>query len=280
MGIRGQQLGRILWRIRRWLRRWRWLLGRRRGWMVIESTRNPRVKAWLLLRNRKERDRTGTFIIEGHREAVRAAEHLEIVESIIREDQTTDGLPSPTLVSTRVFGRISARQNPDGIAVVARTPPMDLSAMEAPPSDVHLIGDGIEKPGNVGAMLRTADAFGTAFVGSALASDLVNPNTVRAAQGSLFSTPIAVAPRDEAVAWAANNTTVIVADPDGETGLWDADLSKGPLSLVIGSEHAGVDPAWLSVGTAVSIPVRGAADSLNASVAAALFVAEAIRQRR
>lgn len=247
---------------------------------MIESAKNPRVKAWRALRDRKERDRTGTFLIEGSREAIRASKHLAIVESILREDCAGADLPSPTVVSARVFERISARQNPDGIAVVARTPAMDLAGMKPPPSGVHLIGDGIEKPGNVGAMLRTADAFGAAFVGSALASDLVNPNTVRAAQGSLFSTPLAAASRDEAIAWAAQATTIVVADPGGDTELWGTDLSEGPISLVIGSEHAGVDPAWLEAGMAVSIPVRGTADSLNASVAAAVFVAEATRQRR
>lgn len=248
--------------------------------MVIESTANPKVKAWVALRKRSARDRTGTFLIEGERESLRAAAHLEVLTSIVRSDRTDIDLPHTITVSDRVFDRISVRQNPDGIAIVVRTPDLDLDAMGTPPSGVFLIADGIEKPGNIGAMVRSADGFGAAFIGARLGTDVVNPNAVRAAQGSLFSIPIASAGLEEAIAWSSANTTVFVADPGGGTVLWDADLTTGAVSVVIGSEHAGVHPSWLDVGQAVSVPLVGAADSLNASATAAVFLAEAIRQRR
>jgi TrmH family RNA methyltransferase len=127
-------------------------------------------------------------------------------------------------------------------------------------------------------MLRTCDALGAAFVGSSLGTDIVNPNVIRAAQGSVFATPLASVERTDAVEWAGSLTRIVVAHPAGATSLWDEDLT-GPTTIVIGSEHAGVASEWLDVGTHTFIPTPGAADSLNASVSGAIFLAEATRQR-
>jgi RNA methyltransferase, TrmH family len=244
----------------------------------IDSPANARVKAWRALRKRSARGETGTFLIEGEREVRRALDHVEIIESIVRADRSTIDLPNTTLVSARVFDHLSARQHPDGIAAIARTPDLGLENLELPRSGLVLVGDGIEKPGNIGAMLRSADAFGAAFIGSALSTDVVNPNVVRAAQGSLYATAVAVAERSEAIAWCVRNTTVVLAVADGGPPPWDVDLGH-PTSVVIGSEHAGIDPAWMGHGDPSTIPTSGTADSLNASVAAAVFLAEATRQR-
>ncbi len=246
----------------------------------LESTTNPRVKAWAALAKRSERERTGTFLIEGVRESQRATELLDVVEVIVCPEYAQDVfLPSATTVSTRVFDKISRRQHPDGVALVARKPDHRLETFMPPDPALVLVADGIEKPGNIGAIVRTCDSFGAAFVGSSLKTDLENPNVVRSAQGSLFSPPIATAQRDEAISWCSANTRVIVAHPDERgTSLWDADLTR-PTSIVIGAEHDGVHPSWLDAGEHVSLPVRGAADSLNASVTAAVFLAEALRQR-
>lgn len=247
----------------------------------IESTANERTKAWAALSKRSERERTGTFLIEGAREAQRAAERIVISEVIwCPEYRDTPGVDATTVtsVSQRVFDKISRRQNPDGIAVVARTPDLSLDSFSPSPPALVLVGDGIEKPGNIGAMLRTCDAFGAAFLGSDLATDLVNPNVVRAAQGSLYTTPAATVSRGDALAWCDENTTIVAADPGGEVPPWDIDLT-GPISIVIGSEHAGVDGGWLAAGTPTAIPMGGIADSLNASVSAGVLLSEATRQR-
>jgi len=244
----------------------------------IESPANPRVKAWRSLRERSVRAETGTFLIEGEREVTRAVEHVEIIESIIRIDRTDVDLPAPTYVSSRVFDRISARQHPDGIAAVARTPDLRLDRLALPPSGLVLVADGIEKPGNIGSMLRSADAFGAIFVGSGLSTDLVNPNVVRAAQGSLLAGGVAAAGRPAAIAWCEVRTSVILAVPEGGVPPWAVDLS-GPTSVVIGSEHAGIDASWFDHGIRSTVPTIGTADSLNASVAAAVYLAEALRQR-
>jgi RNA methyltransferase, TrmH family len=243
----------------------------------IDSPKNPRAKAWQALRRRSERDRTGTFLIEGRREVERALSHLDVLELIVTSDAVDLDWPAPTVVSDRVFRQMTSRQHPDGYAAVVRTPQATLTGFTARDGLV-LIGDGIEKPGNIGAMLRSADAFGAAFIGSSLGTDIVNPNIVRASQGSLFAGQVAVAQRPDAIAWSERNTDVIIAMPDEGQPLWEVDL-RGSISIVVGSEHDGVDRQWMEHGQAVTIPTHGTADSLNASVAAAVFLAEATRQR-
>lgn len=247
----------------------------------VESTANPRVKSWVGLSKRAQRDRTGTFLIEGARESQRATQRLEIVEIIWCPD-FNEAMPRSdapvTTVSTRVFEKVSHRQNPDGVVAVARTPSMSLASFDVGAIPLVLVADGIEKPGNIGAMLRSCDAFGASFIGSSLATDIVNPNVVRAAQGSLFATATADVTVDQAVDWCTAHTSVIVAHPTGVSSLWKQDF-RGPTSIVVGSEHAGVDPLWLGAGNPVFIPMSGIADSLNASVSAGVFLAETARQR-
>jgi TrmH family RNA methyltransferase len=244
----------------------------------IDSPANQRVKAWKSLRSRRDRDATGTFLIEGERETVRAIAHLDVVETILRSDRTDVGLGGATIVSERVFTAVSARQHPDGVAAIIRTPSVSLSALPAGGIPLVLVADGVEKPGNVGAMIRTCDGMGAAFIGSSLKTDIVNLNVVRSAQGSLFSTAIAVAQRSDVIAWCVENTAVVLAKPDGDITLWASDLT-GPTSIVVGAEDVGVHPAWTKAGPSVSFPIGGSADSFNTAATAAIFLAEALRQR-
>lgn len=247
----------------------------------IESTTNPRTKHWATLAKRVERDRTGTFLIEGRRETERAIDHLAIEEVIWCPeygDPPDSGALSRTTVSRRVFDKISRRQSPDGIAAVARIPDLGLGSFAPQAPALVLVADGIEKPGNIGAMLRTCDAFDAAFLGSALGTDLVNPNVIRAAQGSLYAAPVASVPRADAIEWCTRHTAIVVAHPSGASPLWRRDFT-GPTAIVIGAEHSGVDSQWLNVGTPTLIPMAGVADSLNASVSAGVFLSEAARQR-
>ena len=244
---------------------------------VIDSPSNPRIRSWRGLRSRRERDRTGTVLIEGRRETLRASDHLESVVVIRREDVLDLGYDDAVVVSERAFAALSIREHPDGVAGVFVIPDHDVAT--APPGlDLFLIADGVEKPGNVGAMIRTADAFGAAFIGASLGTDLFNPNIVRAAQGSLFAGTTIADEREVVADWLDPDLQVVIAAPDGTTDLWGTDFTM-PSAIVVGSEHSGVDPLWRAHGTPVAIPTVGAADSLNASVAAAVFVAEAARQR-
>lgn len=248
----------------------------------IESPANPRVKSWLALSKRSERDRTERFLIEGHREATRAGELLTILETVVCLEYATDppDLPNMVTVNARVFDKLSHRQRPDGVLIIAQHPDFALRSFAPPEPALVVVADGIEKPGNIGAIIRSCDAMGAAFIGASLGTDITNPNVVRSAQGSLFSTPLAVTNREAAVTWCTEHTTIVVAHQSTTAAsLWDLDLTS-PVSIVIGSEHAGVNAAWLDVGTAAMVPMQGAADSLNASVTAGIFTAETTRQRR
>lgn len=247
----------------------------------IESTTNRRAKEWSALTRRRERDRTGTFLIEGRRETERAFNNIEVLEVVWCPeygDAPESGGLAPTTVSKGVFRKISRRQNPDGVAAVARIPDLTLRSFLLPTPLLVLVADGIEKPGNIGAILRTCDAFGAAFLGSSLGTDLANPNVVRAAQGSLYATPVASVSRSDAVAWCVENTSITIAHPSGKADLWGTDFT-GATTIVIGAEHSGVGHEWLAVGTPTLIPMVGVADSLNASVSTAVYLGEAARQR-
>lgn len=244
----------------------------------ITSRANPRVKAWRALRNRSERDRTGRFLVEGERETLRAANHLTVVESIVRIDRFPVDLPAIVTVGPEVFDAISAREHPDGVAAVVESPDHGLPGFVPETPRLVLVADGVEKPGNLGAMIRSADALGASLIASSAKTDLVNPNVVRSAQGSLFGVPLASCDRKEAITWCDRHTDIVVTTPDAARPIWDLDLT-GDVSIVIGNEHSGVDDAWRTVGVAASIPMVGVADSLNASVTAGIMLAEAVRQR-
>lgn len=177
------------------------------------------------------------------------------------------------------FRKIAYRRHPDGVLAVAVARATVLDSLDLPDDPLVLVVEGIEKPGNLGAMLRTADGAGVdAVVVADPATDPYNPNVVRASQGALFTVPLAVAGADATARWLkAQSLRVVSASPGAGTPPWQIDLVGG-VAVVIGSEHAGLSPTWGDAAT-VGIPMRGAADSLNAATAAAVLLYEAMRQR-
>jgi TrmH family RNA methyltransferase len=257
--------------------------------LAITSPSNPRIRDLATLHKRREREARGRFLVEGARAISRGLEAgITFVEMVVYPDlesapqesvrrrATAVGVPI-TLVSERAFAKVSRRQNPDGLVAVAESFPVDLASLEPSPG-LAVIAEATEKPGNLGAMLRTADATGAALVAAGGGVDVFNPNVVRASQGALFSVPLAVATVSEVAAWAAGFETVAVATPDADRRYWDLAMT-GPTAIVVGSEHAGVSPTWQQIGTPIQIPMAGQADSLNTSVAAAILLYEAVRQR-
>lgn len=248
----------------------------------ITSTANRRVKDLAALKRRRDRDAKGRFLIEGVRELERAIDAGVAVEEIL----VAPDLASPaaaglaatledvTTLSEAPFAKLSVRHHPDGIVGVGRTWHTGLTDIDR---RLVLIAERIEKPGNLGAMLRTADGAGAAVVATDPTVDLFNPNVVRASQGSLFTVPVAVADAGSVAAWATGRGTLVVATATADTALWNTDLS-GTVAIVIGSEHEGVSDHWRDVGTTVRIPMAGIADSLNVSVAAGIALYEAVRQ--
>jgi TrmH family RNA methyltransferase len=183
--------------------------------------------------------------------------------------------------SRAVFEKASYREGPDGFLAVAPSPGRGLFALDIPTDGLLLVAQGIEKPGNLGAMLRTADAAGVAAVIAAdPVTDWGNPNVVRASKGTVFSVPVASATTAETIAWlAARGIALVATTPDTDTRHTDADL-RGPVAIAVGTEKYGLDEELFAASTIrVRIPMAGRADSLNAATAAAIVLFEAVRQR-
>ena len=261
--------------------------------MVIDSPRNPRVQAALRLRDREHRLALGQTLVDGAREVLRALQagaELEsafICRGIARTDDASEALRMieaagmPTIeVSERVHDRLAFGNRRDGIVLVVRTRTATLDALEPGPDPLILITEDVEKPGNLGAILRTADGAGCAAVIAIGGTDLFNPNVVRASVGTVFSMPVAAATPDATIAWLMDHGIRPIAARGDATTTYTAASLTGPLALVLGSEADGLSDAWLAPGIqGVRIPMAGTADSLNVSVAAAILAFEARRQR-
>lgn len=258
----------------------------------ITSVTNTRIKALVKLRQRRQRDETGTFIIEGAREVERALNSGVDIDEIFLSRElaaaTTENVAAnagdvPVVeLSDAAFRKASYRDRPDGILAVARQFPTDLGTLEIGSTPLVLVADGIEKPGNLGTMLRTADAVGAdAVIAADPGTDPFNPNVVRASMGSLFAVAVAVGAAAAAIDWLSDRGLGIYgASPDGDVDFWDANFAA-PSAVVVGSEKSGLSPPWIEAATTlVRIPMAGVGDSLNASVSAALLLYEARRQRR
>lgn len=261
--------------------------------IAIDSPRNPRVQAALRLRDRDTRLDLGQTLVDGGREALRALRAGVVVEtafacrSLITGDEAVEAVRTlerdavPIIdVSERVHDRLAFGNRRDGLVLVVRTTSGALDALEPGPNPLILVTEDVEKPGNLGAILRTADAAGCAAVIAVGGTDLFNPNVIRASVGTVFSMPVAAATAAETMAWLADHAIrPIAARGDASTTYTSADLS-GPIALILGSEAGGLSDAWLAPGIdGVSIPMAGSADSLNVSVAAAVLAFEARRQR-
>ncbi|WP_034384071.1 RNA methyltransferase [Deinococcus sp. YIM 77859] len=255
---------------------------------AITSLQNPHVKRLVRLRSRRERDREGVILIEGARELARATQAglrpatLYTCEALYSPEARAlaPALPGPRLALAReAFEKVSGRENPDGLLAVVPAPPARLPQ---PQDDaVVVVLHGLEKPGNIGAILRTADAAGAAGVlVLGRGADVYSPNVIRASQGSVFTLPVAALSEEEALAWLAEHGfTRVACTPDASRVYWDAPLT-GRVALILGAEHAGLPSAWRAAELPVRVPMRGAADSLNVATAAALVLYECLRQRR
>jgi TrmH family RNA methyltransferase len=261
---------------------------------VLTSTANPRVKAWLALRDRRGRDRAGLTLVDGIREVGRALDAgATIVELVagpssdaspaalrLIDDARVRGIPVAP-VGHAVEERVGFGDRAEGIVAVARIPDLQLSALALPPDPLVAVLEGIEKPGNLGAVLRTADGAGVdAVVVADPHTDPYNPNAIRASLGTVFSMPLAVARAAEVLGWCrAQGLGIIAARVDAGTAYTDVDL-VGPIAIVVGSEADGLTGVWDEADVVpVRLPMHGTADSLNVSVAAAILLYEARRQR-
>ena len=269
--------------------------------MEIESPANPRIRAAAALRERRERDRSGLTLVDGLRESIRALEagvatELALVCPTLLDGNADSDADSADRVrallgergtetvevSERAFSRVAFGDRNDGIVLIVRAPTTDLGAIRFPEGEDPLVvvTEDIEKPGNLGAILRSVDGAGASAVVAVGGTDLFNPNVIRASTGTVFSVPIAAAPAAGVLHWLREHgLRIVAAKVDAARLHTDADLT-GPLAIVLGNEATGLSDAWDAPDVeSLRLPMLGIADSLNVSVAGAVLLYEARRQR-
>ena len=261
---------------------------------VLTSLANPGVKAAAKLRQRRQRDRQRRFLIEGGREIAAAVEAGWPLETLyycpeLTADQDADDLLQRCrtrgvachATNAAVFAKLAYRDT--GLLAVAPTRELGLAGLPVPEAGqppFYLVAAGIEKPGNLGAMLRAANAAGASglIVADAVV-DVFNPNVVRASLGALFRLAVAQAEGDAVRGWLqARDIRLLAASPAAATSYHCVDW-RGKAAIVIGSEAEGLAADWLVGAEAVRIPLAGGVDSLNAAIAASVLLFEARRQR-
>ena len=260
----------------------------------ISSLSNPRVKAAVRLRDRRERETTGFTLVEGGRELLRAIggavaiDHAFVCRALVTGPDAGAALDSletsavPLVdVSAEVFAKVAFGDRSEGIVAIIRSPAARLDDLAPGSLPLVIAVESVEKPGNLGAIMRTADAVAaSAVIAADPRTDIFNPNAIRASLGTIFRVPVAVATAIQTLNWLiAKGVTPIAARVDAPDPYAATDLG-GPIAIVLGSETAGLSSTWDDPRVrSVRIPMLGAADSLNVSVAAAVLLFEARRQR-
>ena len=261
---------------------------------IIESVRNPRLRTALALRARREREAAGLTLVDGQREIGRALDAgVEVVEAFVDAERLAAPDLAPFVARLRDAGaavhptagaaleRLAFGDRAEGLVAVVRPPSTSLAGLDLPGAPLVVVVEGVEKPGNLGAILRSADGAGAdAVIAADPATDLFNPNAIRASLGTIFAIPVASASAQDVVAFLeARGIRPVAAIVDAPLAYTDADLT-GPLALVLGSEAEGLGPAWRGADVeGIRLPMAGVADSLNVSVTAAVLLYEARRQR-
>jgi TrmH family RNA methyltransferase len=256
----------------------------------ISSVQNPFIKSLVLLQEKaKARKQTGTFLIEGQREisiAIKGGYEIETVlflPEICSEKKAQQLAPTAELIeiNKEVFQKLAYRDTTEGILAVAKTKSTLLSDLNLSKNPLILVAEAPEKPGNIGALLRTADAANLdAVIIANPKSDLYNPNIVRSSVGCLFTNQIATGSTAEIIAFLKEkNIHFYCATLQNSNGYHLENYTK-PTALVVGTEATGLTQEWRDAATQnIVIPMQGEIDSMNVSVAAAILIFEAKRQR-
>jgi TrmH family RNA methyltransferase len=255
--------------------------------MHITSLQNPRIKHLVRLHaNRRLRLRDQLMLVEGRNEISLAIAAGHTPSTIVTLQGLDVGQLGTTAAETltvtpSLFAKLSDRENPDGWLGVFPIPHVELSALELRAMPLLIVAEALEKPGNLGAILRTADAAGVdAVIVTDRGVDLYGPNVVRASRGTLFAVPTVVTSSEDALSFLrARGIRIVAATPRAKAEYSQQDL-RGPLAVAIGTEDEGLTGTWLDeADLEVRIPMLGRVNSLNVSVATALIVYEVLRQR-
>jgi len=259
---------------------------------IITSRQNQRIKHLLRLQKRQVRAEEGLFVIEGLKEIEKAvhagyefvsvyycAKIITFLELKKLVHDTSDDLIFE--ISVDVFEKIAYRENSGGVVVVAKEKEHKLETLTSKANPLYLIVEGVEKPGNLGAIYRTADAAGVdAIIVCDPKADLYNPNVVRASLGCVFTVPTAISENAETIYWLKKHKIQILSTYlKAAIPYHTADFTQ-PTAIVMGTEATGISDDWVQSSDAhIIIPMKGIADSMNVSVSTAIVVFEAMRQR-
>lgn len=259
---------------------------------MITSLQNDRIKSAVRLRERREREKTDLFLIEGFRELTRAVDAGRVIETLFycselflgENEQALMDRSSARLIrcSRNVFEKLSYRDRPDGLLAIAPQKHILLKELRLSEKPFLLIAESIEKPGNLGTILRSCDAAGVdAVIVCDPTTDIHNPNVVRSSVGTLFTLPVIEASQEETFSWLrASQIALAAATPDASIEFTQADFNQG-IALAVGTEQLGLSQQWLDqADLLVRIPMLGKADSLNVASATTLLLYETVRQRR
>lgn len=251
---------------------------------TISSMQNPRIKQLLLLQQKSsERRKQGVFVVEGKRELQHCMEGgYEIVTLFICPELYQDNMPQDAvLVTPAVYEKIAYRGTTEGVVAIIRSKSQTLNGLQLPAHPLLMILERVEKPGNLGAVLRSADAAkADAVIVCDPLTDLYNPNLIRSSIGAVFTVPIVACTSEECIRFLQErNIQILTAQLQDSHLYYDTDMRKGT-AIVMGTEATGLTDQWRQVATAhIRIPMLGKLDSLNVSVSAAILLFEAVRQR-
>ncbi len=258
--------------------------------LKITSTQNAKVKQLVALQKPRERKKTGTFLIEGVREISLAQQgQIQLLEMYVCEEIFVRDPRYPIQfrelpvysITTEIYDKIAYRGSTGGILALARTPAKKLDQLKPMKDPFYLVIEQVEKPGNIGAVLRTADAAGVdGLILCDPATDLFNPNIIRASLGCLFTVPTAVCTNVELKSFMINNNIRSFATlPETDKEYTQVTFSGG-IAILLGAESTGLSDFWKKNSDfSIKIPMTGKIDSLNISNAAAIVTFEALRQR-
>ena len=256
----------------------------------ITSAQNPKVKSLIALEKPRERRKQQLFIIEGKKEIGLALEagykigNIFFCDEIIDINEIPNGLKDDKLiipVTKSVFEKIAVREGSGGVIAVAEQKPHLLSEIKLKDNPLVLVLEAVEKPGNLGAVLRTADAAGVdAVIICDPQTDFYNPNVIRSSVGCVFTKQLAAASSDETIAWLKKNKIKIFCTSLQAAHPYHQIDFRQPSAIVVGTEATGLSEQWTKNSDAnIIIPMHGKIDSMNVSNATAVVVFEAVRQR-
>ena len=257
----------------------------------ISSTQNPKIKRLLALQEKSsERRKSGLFVVEGRRELQHCVEAGYEIESIFKLASAADAADADFIVSPHVYERIAYRGSTEGIIAIVKARHLtleDISCAALPPTGgagrgaLFIVLESVEKPGNLGAVLRSADAAGaTAVIVCDPLTDLYNPNLIRASIGACFTVPTVACSSEDCIRFLkTHGVQILTAQLQDSHLYYDTDMT-GPTAIVMGTESTGLTDQWRQAADAhIRIPMLGRLDSLNVSVSAAILLFEAVRQR-